>query len=149
MARTAAWHAGPQTWLLPAAGVLTAVLLLWLVLSSSAVPEFVAKQHTAAGTRLAASVERLHTPACPQCPTCPTCKACPAPPPPPPPPRYHPKACRPDGEGTWAIGIFRGPSPLNLTPAAGMAADANPILTCASVLDPPSNFGVGQAVGGA
>lgn len=53
-------------------------------------------------------------------------------------------------QGSWAIGLFRGPSPLNLTPVErvqprvdGHAAWplANPVLTCASVTDAPSNFG--------
>ncbi|KAL4442485.1 hypothetical protein ABPG77_005069 [Micractinium sp. CCAP 211/92] len=62
--------------------------------------------------------------------------------------------------GSWAIGLFLGPSPLGLAPyqqaqqpsraqpsiafaATGSAAPhapTNPILTCASVTQPPSNF---------
>lgn len=54
-------------------------------------------------------------------------------------------------KGSWSIGIFQGPSPLNLTPiestsprvdspAASAWPVANPVLTCASVTDTPSNF---------
>lgn len=54
-------------------------------------------------------------------------------------------------KGSWSIGTFRGPSPLNLTPiestsprvdcpAASAWPAANPVLTCASVTDTPSNF---------
>lgn len=63
-------------------------------------------------------------------------------------------------QGSWAIGLLHGPSPLELAPyqqqiqeqsstiarigpAAGPAAapgPANPILTCASLAQPPSNF---------
>jgi hypothetical protein len=45
-------------------------------------------------------------------------------------------------QGSWAIGIFRGPSPLNLTPAitGTGASSGNPALTCASVTDEASNF---------
>lgn len=54
-------------------------------------------------------------------------------------------------QGSWAVGLFRGPSPLNLTPieldpalalkrrAAGLPP-RNPILSCSSVTDAPSNF---------
>lgn len=53
-------------------------------------------------------------------------------------------------QGSWSIGLFRGPSPLNLTPIEHTVPRldghtawplANPILTCASVTDAPSNFG--------
>ncbi|KAL4519176.1 hypothetical protein Ndes2526A_g00275 [Nannochloris sp. 'desiccata'] len=61
------------------------------------------------------------------------------------------RPCLPDDEGSWSIGTFRGPSPLNLTPiestsprvdcpAASAWPAANPVLTCASVTDTPSNF---------
>ncbi|KDD73015.1 hypothetical protein H632_c2626p0, partial [Helicosporidium sp. ATCC 50920] len=51
--------------------------------------------------------------------------------------------------GSWSIGLFRGPSPLELSPIeawtpqpATLAAwpPANPVLTCASVHNAPSNF---------
>eukprot|EP00887_Chlorella_sp_A99_P000043 scaffold16.g43.t1 len=49
--------------------------------------------------------------------------------------------------GSWSIGLFRGPSPLNLTPVGEQQAGGrqrgsggNPILTCADVSGPPSNF---------
>ena len=56
----------------------------------------------------------------------------------------------PDLQGSWSIGIYKGRSPLQLQPleqyeprqdttAAWPAA--NPVLTCASVSGPPSNFG--------
>ncbi|XP_073005993.1 glucosamine inositolphosphorylceramide transferase 1 [Typha latifolia] len=59
--------------------------------------------------------------------------------------------CRPDGEGSWSIGVFYGDSPLSLKPIEewgvwrnGSAAwpQANPVVTCASVSDAgfPSNF---------
>ncbi|KAL4447827.1 hypothetical protein ABPG75_005046 [Micractinium tetrahymenae] len=68
--------------------------------------------------------------------------------------------CQPDNEGSWAIGLFHGPSPLDLAPYPQQAAQqssarasiaaaarpapaqlpANPILTCASLAYPPSNF---------
>ncbi|KAF6985890.1 hypothetical protein CFC21_003704 [Triticum aestivum] len=59
--------------------------------------------------------------------------------------------CRPDGEGSWAIGVFYGSSPFHLRPielegrssANGSAWPvANPVLTCASATDAgyPSNF---------
>ncbi|KAJ7268242.1 hypothetical protein O6H91_Y399300 [Diphasiastrum complanatum] len=59
--------------------------------------------------------------------------------------------CQPDSEGSWAIGIYRGPNPFALK-ALEMVDEhvdrssawpvANPVLTCASVLDEsyPSNF---------
>ena len=59
-------------------------------------------------------------------------------------------------QGSWAIGLFRGPSPLNLTPAErwaprldGPAAwpAANPVLSCAEVASPASNFGGRWALG--
>ncbi|GAB4816109.1 hypothetical protein N2152v2_003155 [Parachlorella kessleri] len=58
--------------------------------------------------------------------------------------------CLLDDEGSWSIGLFKGSSPLNLTPienvqplVRGPAAwpVANPVLTCASVTGTPSNFG--------
>lgn len=59
--------------------------------------------------------------------------------------------CRPDGEGSWAIGVFYGSSPFDLRPielegkssANGSAWPvANPVLTCASATEAgyPSNF---------
>lgn len=57
-------------------------------------------------------------------------------------------------QGSWSIGIFKGPSPFELVPleAASPRQDtavawpaANPVLTCASVTDAPSNFGVPRA----
>ncbi|KAJ7545232.1 hypothetical protein O6H91_09G111700 [Diphasiastrum complanatum] len=59
--------------------------------------------------------------------------------------------CQPDGEGSWAIGIYRGGNPFSLKALemVGVPIDrssawpvANPVLTCASVLDEsyPSNF---------
>nr|CAD1841798.1 unnamed protein product [Ananas comosus var. bracteatus] len=60
--------------------------------------------------------------------------------------------CRPDGEGSWAIGVFFGDSPFSLEPielqwnewrneSAAWPA-ANPVVTCASVSEAgfPSNF---------
>lgn len=53
-------------------------------------------------------------------------------------------------QGSWSIGLFRGPSPLNLTPVESWSPSlngsaawplANPIFTCAEVTDVPSNFG--------
>ncbi|KAI7844140.1 hypothetical protein COHA_002275 [Chlorella ohadii] len=48
-------------------------------------------------------------------------------------------------QGSWSIGIFRGPSPLQLQPLddtkqGRSSSAANPVLTCASVTGPPSNF---------
>ncbi|RRT80235.1 hypothetical protein B296_00005662 [Ensete ventricosum] len=59
--------------------------------------------------------------------------------------------CRPDGEGSWSVGLFYGSSPLSLQPieswnvwSNGTAAwpVANPVVTCASASDAgfPSNF---------
>ncbi|XP_051130888.1 glucosamine inositolphosphorylceramide transferase 1-like [Andrographis paniculata] len=59
--------------------------------------------------------------------------------------------CREDNEGSWAIGVFYGDSPLSLKPIEAMniwnnktAAwpVANPVITCASIPDDtfPSNF---------
>lgn len=53
-------------------------------------------------------------------------------------------------QGSWSIGIFKGPSPLDLLPLERYEPRqdtrvawpvANPVLTCASVGDSPSNFG--------
>lgn len=57
--------------------------------------------------------------------------------------------CQKDNEGSWSIGIFKGPSPLQLQPlelheprqdTSVAWPVANPVLTCASVGDSPSNF---------
>ncbi|KAL4451194.1 hypothetical protein ABPG77_009266 [Micractinium sp. CCAP 211/92] len=57
--------------------------------------------------------------------------------------------CQRDNEGSWSIGIFKGPSPLDLLPLERYEPRqdthvawpvANPVLTCASVGDSPSNF---------
>eukprot|EP00887_Chlorella_sp_A99_P007508 scaffold2.g7508.t1 len=57
--------------------------------------------------------------------------------------------CQLDNEGSWSIGIFKGPSPFEMQPleAASPRQDtavawpvANPVLTCASVTDSHSNF---------
>ncbi|XP_076898163.1 glucosamine inositolphosphorylceramide transferase 1-like [Bidens hawaiensis] len=59
--------------------------------------------------------------------------------------------CRPDSEGSWAIGMFYGDSPFTLKPIEAMNVwenksaawpVANPIVTCGSVTDSgfPSNF---------
>ncbi|KAG1663134.1 hypothetical protein FOA52_000656 [Chlamydomonas sp. UWO 241] len=67
--------------------------------------------------------------------------------------------CTPDGEGQWAIGVFRGHNPFHLKPLeqlqGALAAEAfgiggadssteappsNPVLTCASVTDVESGF---------
>lgn len=50
------------------------------------------------------------------------------------PPRGSP--CAPDDEGSWSIGSFTGQSPFNLTSPTA----TNPVLSCASITDPPSNF---------
>uniref|UniRef100_A0A1D1ZVJ1 Uncharacterized protein n=1 Tax=Auxenochlorella protothecoides TaxID=3075 RepID=A0A1D1ZVJ1_AUXPR len=59
------------------------------------------------------------------------------------------KACQPDDEGSWSIGLFKGESPLNLTPVEAWTPRlnssvawpvANPVFTCAEVTDPHSNF---------
>lgn len=48
--------------------------------------------------------------------------------------------CKPDPEGSWAIGMLRGPSPFNLSPIEASSAPmnthvswpvANPVITCA------------------
>lgn len=48
--------------------------------------------------------------------------------------------CKPDSEGSWAIGMLRGPSPLHLLPIEASSAPinthvswpvANPVVTCA------------------
>lgn len=53
-------------------------------------------------------------------------------------------------QGSWSIGVFKGPSPLDLVPLERHEPRqdtrvawpvANPVLTCASVGDSPSNFG--------
>ncbi|XP_076940683.1 glucosamine inositolphosphorylceramide transferase 1-like [Bidens hawaiensis] len=59
--------------------------------------------------------------------------------------------CRPDSEGSWAIGVFYGDSPFTLKPIEAMNVwentsaawpVANPVVTCGSVTDSgfPSNF---------
>ncbi|KAK1279886.1 hypothetical protein QJS04_geneDACA015161 [Acorus gramineus] len=59
--------------------------------------------------------------------------------------------CRPDGEGSWSIGIYYGKDPFSLSPIevenlrdgnSSAWPVANPVFTCASVLDAkyPSNF---------
>ncbi|XP_078428133.1 glycosyltransferase family protein 47 isoform X2 [Wolffia australiana] len=59
--------------------------------------------------------------------------------------------CQPDGEGSWAIGIYYGKDPFSLLPIeladknndnASAWPVANPVLSCASVTDAgfPSNF---------
>ncbi|KAK4754551.1 hypothetical protein SAY87_002655 [Trapa incisa] len=59
--------------------------------------------------------------------------------------------CRPDGEGSWSIGVYYGDSPLSLKPieAVNIWRDqtaawpvANPVMTCASAshVGFPSNF---------
>lgn len=66
---------------------------------------------------------------------------------------YTPQSlgCRPDGEGSWSIGLFYGESPLKLQPLelremwrneSAAWPVANPVFTCASVSDArsPSNF---------
>ena len=59
-------------------------------------------------------------------------------------------------QGSWSIGIFKGQSPFDLWPleqvtprqdSATAWPVANPVLTCASVSDSPSNFG-GRCCGG-
>ncbi|KAH7428867.1 hypothetical protein KP509_09G020700 [Ceratopteris richardii] len=59
--------------------------------------------------------------------------------------------CQPDNEGSWSVGLFLGDNPLLLQPIEEVGIQknrssawpvANPILTCASVIDAsyPSNF---------
>ncbi|KAJ6835471.1 glycosyltransferase family protein 64 protein C5 [Iris pallida] len=62
--------------------------------------------------------------------------------------------CRPDGEGSWSIGVFYGDSPFTLAPIERQTPDkawrnesaawpvANPVVTCASASNAgyPSNF---------
>ncbi|KAJ0982968.1 hypothetical protein J5N97_011223 [Dioscorea zingiberensis] len=59
--------------------------------------------------------------------------------------------CRPDGEGSWSVGMFYGESPLKLQPLESRGVwrnesaawpVANPVFTCASASDAgsPSNF---------
>ncbi|XP_042472770.1 glucosamine inositolphosphorylceramide transferase 1 [Zingiber officinale] len=59
--------------------------------------------------------------------------------------------CRPDGEGSWSVGVFHGESPLSLKPieswgvwrnASAAWPVANPVVTCATASDAgfPSNF---------
>ncbi|KAJ8458977.1 hypothetical protein OPV22_031903 [Ensete ventricosum] len=59
--------------------------------------------------------------------------------------------CRPDGEGSWSIGLFYGDSPFSLKPIefwnvwdneTAAWPVANPVVTCASATDAgfPSNF---------
>lgn len=68
-----------------------------------------------------------------------------------PPTARHPCRCAPRApQGSWSIGIFKGRSPLELQPleryeprqdSSAAWPVANPVLTCASVGDAPSNFG--------
>ncbi|CAL9169787.1 unnamed protein product, partial [Musa hybrid cultivar] len=59
--------------------------------------------------------------------------------------------CRPDGEGSWSVGLFYGDSPFSLKPIefwnvwdneTAAWPVANPVVTCASATDAgfPSNF---------
>ncbi|WOL05004.1 glycosyltransferase family protein 64 [Canna indica] len=59
--------------------------------------------------------------------------------------------CRPDGEGSWSVGVFYGDSPLSLKPIeswnlwrneSSAWPVANPVVTCATASDAgfPSNF---------
>lgn len=66
------------------------------------------------------------------------------------------RTARPAPQGSWSIGIFKGRSPLELQPleryeprqdSSAAWPVANPVLTCASVADAPSNFGARAGVG--